>query len=470
MTSAFVLIFSVLILGGILAALGDRLGTKVGKARLSLFNLRPKQTAIVVTVITGIVIAASTLGLLFGLSKSLRQGVFQLDQILAKRRQELMDVTAAKEETEKQLKIAKRNQSTAQRELKETETKFAAAQTELDAFKSQATELRQEIGVLDEEQQQLRQQRDGLAAQSKVLQARSEELQARSEELQGQVGEQNEIIEERSEQIESLKTQQNRLQQEIGTRDQIIASLDGAIAEKDQVLTGLEDQTLRLEEQIDILEANYINFRSGNVALTTGQVLAFGVVRIVDNKVANQAVDQLLREANRNAIVATRGLDSDFDEPVVQITNTQVQQIVDQIADGRDYVVRLLSAGNYIQGEGEVQVFPDAVLNEKLIDAGEVIAALSLEDLSVQNPTAARRPVDFLLRAAQFRARRAGILGDIQVEDGDLSHIVEFVEAINQSPVRVTEIRAIAIQDAYNAGPLRLELVAIGNGKIIFRS
>lgn len=63
-------------LGGILAALGDRLGSKVGKARLTLFNLRPKQTAVVVTVMTGTVIAASTLGLLFGLSKSLRQGFF----------------------------------------------------------------------------------------------------------------------------------------------------------------------------------------------------------------------------------------------------------------------------------------------------------------------------------------------------------------------------------------------------------
>ena len=42
MTSAYVLIFAVLILGGLIAALGDRIGTKVGKARLRLFNLRPQ--------------------------------------------------------------------------------------------------------------------------------------------------------------------------------------------------------------------------------------------------------------------------------------------------------------------------------------------------------------------------------------------------------------------------------------------
>lgn len=39
-------------LGGILSTLGDRLGSKVGKARLSLFNLRPRKTAVVITALT----------------------------------------------------------------------------------------------------------------------------------------------------------------------------------------------------------------------------------------------------------------------------------------------------------------------------------------------------------------------------------------------------------------------------------
>ncbi|NJN75689.1 MAG: DUF3084 domain-containing protein [Synechococcaceae cyanobacterium RL_1_2] len=76
MTSALVLILAILLLGGLIAALGDRLGTKIGKARLRIFNLRPKQTAILVTVVTGVLISASTLGILFALSKSLRQGIF----------------------------------------------------------------------------------------------------------------------------------------------------------------------------------------------------------------------------------------------------------------------------------------------------------------------------------------------------------------------------------------------------------
>ena len=86
MTSAYILIVAILFLGGLLAVLGDRLGSKIGKKRMRLFNLRPRQTATVITIVTGFLIAASTLAVLFSLSKSLRQGVFELDQILKERR------------------------------------------------------------------------------------------------------------------------------------------------------------------------------------------------------------------------------------------------------------------------------------------------------------------------------------------------------------------------------------------------
>ena len=58
MTSGYILIVAILLLGGVIATLGDRIGTKVGKARLSLFNLRPRKTATLVTVITGSLISA----------------------------------------------------------------------------------------------------------------------------------------------------------------------------------------------------------------------------------------------------------------------------------------------------------------------------------------------------------------------------------------------------------------------------
>lgn len=50
-----------LILSGCIAYLGDRIGTKIGKKRLSIFGMRPKSTAVFVTILTGMGITIVTI-------------------------------------------------------------------------------------------------------------------------------------------------------------------------------------------------------------------------------------------------------------------------------------------------------------------------------------------------------------------------------------------------------------------------
>ncbi len=40
------LVFIIAVMGGLIAFIGDKLGTKVGKRRLSIFGLGPKHTSI----------------------------------------------------------------------------------------------------------------------------------------------------------------------------------------------------------------------------------------------------------------------------------------------------------------------------------------------------------------------------------------------------------------------------------------
>lgn len=92
MTAGFILVISILVLGGVIATVSDRLGTKVGKARLSLFKLRPRTTAVVVTMVTGTVLSGLTLGILFAASKPLRRGVFRIDEIQERLNQSRKDL------------------------------------------------------------------------------------------------------------------------------------------------------------------------------------------------------------------------------------------------------------------------------------------------------------------------------------------------------------------------------------------
>jgi len=96
--TGWLLIISLLILGGILSTLGDRLGSRVGKARLSIFKLRPKSTAVLITVFTGSIISAISFAIMVAFNSQLRVGLFELEDIQAK-------IT----EREKELKKLERN-------------------------------------------------------------------------------------------------------------------------------------------------------------------------------------------------------------------------------------------------------------------------------------------------------------------------------------------------------------------------
>ena len=90
--TGWLLILSLLILGGILSTLGDRLGTRVGKARLSIFKLRPKSTAVLITVFTGSIISAISFVTMVAFDRDFRVGLFQLEDIrekIIKREKEL---------------------------------------------------------------------------------------------------------------------------------------------------------------------------------------------------------------------------------------------------------------------------------------------------------------------------------------------------------------------------------------------
>ncbi|HBB34172.1 MAG TPA: DUF3084 domain-containing protein [Cyanobacteria bacterium UBA8803] len=516
MTSAYILIAAILVMGGVLATLGDRIGTRVGKARLSLFNLRPRNTATLVTILTGSLISASTLGVLFGLSESLRDGVFELDDILQKLRHARRDyetVKNQKDQVEKALGAAKAEQAKVQERLDETNRNFQEARTQLKKVSQQATILRNEIKSLLAERQQLIQERNKLnqeITQLKELVAQRDlELDQREQQLKekdNRLKEKDNRLKKQDQKLvetdRRLKEKDNRLKeqdQELKEQDQLIAAIaqrelllkeaitqretrlqeleaqltqrEEQLAERNQQLQEREKQLAFLEQQVEVLEQYYQNYqvlRQGNVALLRGQILAFGVVRIVEPSAASTAVDQLLREANRTALEIIQPSNGEPDEPLVQITETQAKQLINQIKDGRDYVVRILSAGNYVVGEHPIQVFADAAINQVVFEAGDILGTIST-DASTMTDRQIQQRLDQLLAAAQFRARRAGVLGKIQVGDGTPTTLVRFIEQLKQYD-QPLEISAVAQEVANTAGPLKMQLVVTQNGQVIFGS
>jgi len=74
-------ILIVILVSGLIAFVGDRVGHFIGRKRLTFLNLRPRHTAIAITVITGAMIAVFTGAILFAISADVRTAVFGLDQL-----------------------------------------------------------------------------------------------------------------------------------------------------------------------------------------------------------------------------------------------------------------------------------------------------------------------------------------------------------------------------------------------------
>ncbi|UPM49112.1 DUF3084 domain-containing protein [Synechococcus sp. A10-1-5-1] len=160
--SGWILILALLILGGVLSTLGDRLGSKVGKARLSLFRLRPKKTAVVITVLTGSLISAISLGLMLLVSDRLRTGLFELDQI------------------EQRLRDSRNDLAQSRTALLSAEKERSEAQSQLKVVAQQASRLQRELAPLMEQRRQLEAERDRL---SRDIAAKDADLQRNRSEL-----------------------------------------------------------------------------------------------------------------------------------------------------------------------------------------------------------------------------------------------------------------------------------------------
>ncbi|MGL5132163.1 MAG: hypothetical protein ACRC78_06515, partial [Planktothrix sp.] len=152
---------------------------------------------------------------------------------------------------------------------------------------------------------------------------------------------------------------------------------------------------------------------------------------------------------------------------VIQITKAEVEDLINQIDDGRDYVVQVISAANYLVGETKVSVFTKAEPNQLLFTTGEIIAGTTLNPSTLSNDQL-RKQMQQLLDASSFRARFVGVVGGIvQIGNDRMDTLIRFFQQV-QEHSQPLEIQAIAAEDAYTIGPLRLDLLALRNGEVIF--
>lgn len=476
------LIIAMLALGGIIAFVGDRVGSKAGKARLRLGKLRPRQTASLVTIATGTLTAAVVTGILLATSESLRQGLFRIREInreLAQTRKARDRAMVELESIRADLEAAETSKTRIQQELDEAETAKAEAQQDLDRLDSQLQderaqaqqlradidELQSEIGTLTAGRQDLVTERERLQGE---IETRDRELAAREEEINLQEGE----LQASAARLNRLETQRQdlavrlrELQDEIGDREDQIATL--GIARRT-----LEVEVRALEGDLARSESLVRNQQLTPAAIERGEAIVSVGVRVGLDLSAQEAVDRVLSAANKLAFRKLFPRNNGADErQILFISEEAVAQLRADISDGERHIIRVRSAKNYFQGlqdEERIDIVIERISDAEVFQLGDTVAAVRVTEDRVQSRAQLERHIEELTE--RLRAR-SGSLIDRAIFYGDENFtFLNFFERLQQLETPIDSIEAVAREQIFLSGPLKVDLVARYEGRVVLSS
>ncbi|WP_303816189.1 DUF3084 domain-containing protein [Selenomonas ruminantium] len=395
--SGILLIAVLVITGGAIAFIGDRLGTKIGKKRLSIFGLRPRHTSIIITIFTGIVITTLTFGVMAAASENVRTALFGLEEL--------------------------------NRTMQETKNNLLHTQADLDAAKSEQErtdaalqQSKADVTRLNEQQKTLEEEASRLQAGIAELEGAKAELTARNEELSG-------------------------------NNQKLLADNTNLTADNEN----LTADNKKLEERTRQLRAGLITVREGDIAFRAGEIIASGVIRGGrSNEEVAADMEMLAALANRN--VSAR-FGSDRSDEDIWIYRPEYEAAVETIAKSKqDIVVRIVAAGNLVRGE-EVRTTLELYPNSIIYRDKEFIIARPY-DLGLADDSEAEQTVMNFLKDVNFAATAKGILpdplrGTVGVMEGAQFYDVVAKLKGQRGPVILL---AYANGDTDASGPLRLKI------------
>ena len=132
-------------MGGIIAYLGDKIGTRVGKRRLTLFGLRPKYTSVIITICSGTLIACLTVATMAVLNENVRVALFGLSRLHAEMDRLNEDIAAKNEALAKGEKLLHEKNA----EIEQMTGRMTTISDELAQVETQRNNMQAQLSVVE---------------------------------------------------------------------------------------------------------------------------------------------------------------------------------------------------------------------------------------------------------------------------------------------------------------------------------
>ncbi len=135
----FRLMLIMAVVGGLIAYIADKMGSKIGKKKMTVLGLRPRHTSILLTVIGGMLISLLSIGVVSISSESARTALFGMEKL----QKELKDLNKEKEAASIVLSEAKKN-------ISQQNEKISALNREIKATTEAKQNMEAELSSVNE--------------------------------------------------------------------------------------------------------------------------------------------------------------------------------------------------------------------------------------------------------------------------------------------------------------------------------
>lgn len=432
------LIASLVAAGALIAYLGDAIGRRLGRRRATVFGLRPRQTARLMSVLAGICISGVTIGISVEVSRDVRAAFFQaetlrrnnealslsreaLQEQVDSARSDLARVSQQRDATAGQLGRAVTQRQTVSRQLRTARERLAEAEKRLGSVRDRLRAADDRLATID---RQLATAREELSAARAALSNASEDLDRYQKELDIALQHEQELRQER----ESLEKE----------------------------ITGLQDERERLQRQVQTLTP-YVR---GKLSFLLGEEVSRHVVpRQLPLNDAMAQVRAIVAETEGLAVA--RGAQANTDGRaaicVRERPGVSLDGIIREVADtivssSQDMVVQITSAANCLEGQPLVFEF-GLYANYLLFSRGQVMRSMQVD--SSLDQAEIFQQLDRLLDDAASLAFRYGVLrAERPPYTQELFNAVSEIKDMGGRPTALV----VAAEDIWTAGPLALQL------------
>lgn len=173
------LLAGIILVSAFVAYVGDVVGMKLGKKRISFFRLRPRHTSSIITAITGLVIALGVLTVLSFTSDSVRTALFSMKYIQG----QITGLTTQLQDSRDELADMEVRLFENEQDLVDSQQRLFEAEKALDLARSRTQDLEEAKQELQDELAGLRDEKDSLGEQVRSLRAEADSLRIGLEEV-----------------------------------------------------------------------------------------------------------------------------------------------------------------------------------------------------------------------------------------------------------------------------------------------